>query len=297
MTTLAATNQTPLPVRPPLAAHAVARLFRAAPLLSVTACAFLAGFAACSAAGLLDGRTINGANVWAKPAKFFLSVAIQSATLAWALAMLEPVATRLRGIRVACWLFAGWAALELAYIVIQAARGEASHFNGTSALYTALYALMGVGAVTMLVASGYIGACLLRRPDPAMNPVLTRALGLGLVVAASVGGISGAYMSAQKGHWVGGSRSDAGGLPVSGWSTSGGDLRVPHFFGLHSAQVIAAAGWLMRKQNPSRGHYVVNLVSVVWVALSLAIFVQALSGRPVIPLASTATRHYSGTSA
>jgi hypothetical protein len=252
--------------------------------LVVATVVFFAGFVACSCIGLFDAQTINGASVWAKPAKFHLSVAINCAMLAWAATLLEPAVAKSRSILAASALFVSCGGLELVYIALQAARGEASHFNSASPLYRALYAMMGVGAVTMLVSSGYIGARVLRRPNAESNPVLTRAVGLGLLVGAIVGGIVGAYMSAQTGHWVGGLRTDAGGLPFSGWSTTGGDLRVPHFFGLHTAQVVAAAGWLSCKLSAPRGNRIVTIAAVLWTVLALAILVQALSGRPLIAL-------------
>jgi hypothetical protein len=53
---------------------------------------------------------------------------------------------------------------------------------------------------------------------------------------------------AVGGHTVG--APDGGpGLPGVGWSTQYGDLRVPHFFGLHGLQIIPFLGWLAMRRR------------------------------------------------
>ena len=43
------------------------------------------------------------------------------------------------------------------------------------------------------------------------------------------------------------------GSPGIGWSTEHGDLRIPHFFGLHGAQVVPVLAWLilLRRRRPA----------------------------------------------
>ena len=81
---------------------------------------------------------------------------------------------------------------------------------------------------------------------------------------------------------MGGVRTDATGLPIFGWSTTGGDLRVPHFFDTHLLQLLPLVGWIAdrnRWKEPQRW---------VWLALIAAVLVvlatgwQALKGRPFL---------------
>jgi hypothetical protein len=246
------------------------------------AVAFFAASATAGLLGLVDQRTLFGVSVWAKPAKFFLSISIQSATVAWAMTQLAPTECRRSGVRRLIALYFFCAVTEMAYISLQAARGLPSHFNRASPLYVTLYALMGVGAVTMLVVTGYIGMCILRRPREDAPPVLARAAGLGLVLGALLGGAAGAYMSIGSGHWVGGQPTDAAGLPLVGWSSTGGDLRVAHFFGLHATQVIVLVGWLVSAQSPTRANRIVSVAALGWSTVAIALFAQAVLGHALL---------------
>jgi len=77
------------------------------------------------------------------------------------------------------------------------------------------------------------------------------------------------------------------GLPVVGWSTQGGDLRVAHFVGLHGLQILpllglalvrVAPGWLPMRDR-SR---LVGVAAVFWIALTLLLAWQALREQPLI---------------
>lgn len=227
----------------------------------------------------LDARTLNGINVWIKPLKFEVSLAVQLLSVAWLMLFLQERRGRLvRGLAIA---MAAAAFFEIAYIVLQASRGEASHYNVGTPVARLMYALMGFGAVLLVATSGWIGALILRQGDTS-RPIVFAA-GLGLVLGSVVGGITGAYMSSQTGHWVGGQPTDLGGLPIFGWSRTGGDLRVAHFFGLHLIQILPIAAWIgagilpARLQKPT----IVGVAAVVCL-LTLAVFVQALSSQPIL---------------
>jgi hypothetical protein len=117
---------------------------------------------------------------------------------------------------------------------------------------------MGTTITTLWVTSVVVAvAVLVQRPA---GRVLTSALRCGLVISVTgmaVGFLMTGPTAAQRAalrngtfdgimgaHSVG--VPDGGpGLPLVGWSTVGGDLRVPHFFGLHGLQVIPLVALLL----------------------------------------------------
>src|SRR4051812_26673737 len=101
----------------------------------------------------IDSRQVLGASTWLKPAKFALSVAITSFTLAWVLRHLPlPTKGGRRAVALVVWLFA----LELVIIAVQAARGVPSHFNNATALDGFLFGVMGLGVVVATGGIAYI---------------------------------------------------------------------------------------------------------------------------------------------
>src|SRR4029453_5851337 len=74
----------------------------------------------------LDDRMITGAPAWLKPAKFAISTAIFSGTLAW---LYRYIRVWPRFVRAMGWIVSSFLILGVAIIEIKAARGTASHFN------------------------------------------------------------------------------------------------------------------------------------------------------------------------
>jgi hypothetical protein len=234
----------------------------------------------------LDTRTIYDVNIWSKPLKFQLSFALHWFTVAWLLRLLGPEAASARSLR--WWLRIGAFAsvVEVFYITLQAARGRASHFNFATPLETVLYyGLMGGAAVLMMLATIWVGWMVWRHAAPKHRRT---GLWLGAVLGLVAGSIVTLFVTAPlaagaiagPGHWVGGLRTDATGLPVFGWSTTGGDLRVPHFFATHLLQALPLVGWIAdrsRRSEPRRW---------VWGALTFGVVAvlatgwQALQGQP-----------------
>jgi hypothetical protein len=251
------------------------------PLLWRTALVFLAFFVLLYAGTFIDSRLINGVSVWEKPAKFFLSLSLQLATLAWGLALLPVPERQAPAIRITSLVIVVVAVGELIYIAFRASRGEASHYNQTTFITAALYMLMGVGAMTLAGLTSFLGWRILRRAPP--SP-LAFASGLGFMLAGLLAAVSGWYLGAQTGHWVGGDQTDTTGLPFFHWSTTGGDLRVAHFFGLHIMQALPVLGFLFRDFTLVQARGLIVLGAIIWTGLTALTFFQALAGRPFIAL-------------
>ena len=236
----------------------------------------------------LDDRLFNGISVWIKPAKFMVSAGVHLLTLALCAAWwpLPQARGRLKGLE---WVALLTALFEVVYITWRASRGEASHFNLATPFSQLMYSLMGIGAVALTGCAGVMGWTFWRAGDrsaASRDRLLHTGVVLGLMLGWLLGTVSGAWVGGSStGHWVGGTPSDAGGLPLLGWSRDGGDLRVAHFFGLHAMQALplfAAALWRFGPASTVQARGWLLTGAALYTALTVAVFVQAVSGQPLV---------------
>lgn len=225
---------------------------------------------------LLDQRTLLGAPLWAKPLKFALSFALYAGTLAWLLSRLRPGAFRGTG-----WVLVAASVLEMVAIVGQAARGVRSHFNDDTAADGLLYQLMGVAAAILWLATAAVAVRFLR--ERGAEPAIGTAVRLGLLIALAGMGV-GIIMAVSDGHSIG--VPDGGpGLPLVNWSTTGGDLRVGHFMGLHALQVLpllAAALTAVRGIDDAARRSLVRVAGAGYAGLVAVLTWQALRAQPLL---------------
>jgi hypothetical protein len=110
------------------------------------------------------GEVASGDPLALNPLKLILSFAIHMATLAWIGAFLRRVAANDRWfagvvhVQIACIV------IELAAIVVQAARGVESHFNYATAFVRATFTTMGLGVAVMSLSFVAMLVGLARRP-------------------------------------------------------------------------------------------------------------------------------------
>ena len=241
----------------------------------------------CAVAYLFDSRTVNDINVWIKPNKFNTSLLMQLLTVLWLWQLVEPAkrvgkfAVRLMAILSISGL------IEIFYIAFQSARGRASHFNSQTAWEAFMYTgVMGTAAVVLVVTTSIAGYWIWKyaSSEARKNQGLYWGAGLGLFLGGVATLVTASILAsgqiAGPGHWVGGVRSDMGGLPILGWSTTGGDLRVPHFFATHLMQALPLAGLLADTISSANAKLIVWLASVAGLGVVILTFVQAIKGHP-----------------
>ena len=240
----------------------------------------------------LDDRMLRGVNIWSKPVKFALSFGLHLATLLWLASLLTHEAQQYLSTRLALLAASAASVSEVFYVALQSARGRASHFNFETPIESLMYyGVMGGAALIIVLATFALGVSVLRNPKPSLSMGLIMGAGWGAIFCAIATLIvAGALASGRfsgAGPWIGAVRTDAGGLPLVGWSRSVGDLRVPHFFATHLIQALPLVGWL-GDQLASRTRFSPNPRWVVLVVLMLSLllvsglFVQAMGGQPFI---------------
>jgi glucan phosphoethanolaminetransferase (alkaline phosphatase superfamily) len=230
---------------------------------------------------VVDARTLDGAPVWAKPAKFALSFAVLFGTLALVARRLSPEWRDGRTLRVTVAVMATAMIFEMAYMIVMAARHEASHFNLSTPFAAQMYRLMGLGAVSLMTGVLVFGIFALRDAKADLGPALRRGVGWGFILSFVSTLVTAGYMSAAGTH-VGVVPEDAATLPLSGWSATVGDIRPAHFLALHAMQILPLAGLWFDRNGIGAGR--IGWVAAAYAALTAAAFAQALAGMPLVRL-------------
>ena len=241
--------------------------------------ALLLGFAV---AGAVDARTLDGSNVWLKPAKFALSFVVLYATLALVAERLSAPVREGRSLRVVLAVMTIATAGEMAYIAGQAGRGVHSHFSVQTPFTALMYTLMGIGAVALVLGIGIVGLLAWRDRAARLGPALRLGVGLGFVSSALLTLVIAGYLGGQGSHFVGTPSPGAATVPLLGWSLEVGDLRPAHFLALHAMQALPLLGWWLDRSGRPAARPAVWAAAAAYAGLTVAVFAQALLGLPLM---------------
>ncbi|RYY61005.1 MAG: hypothetical protein EOO05_07965 [Chitinophagaceae bacterium] len=214
---------------------------------------------------------INGVNSWYKPFKFALSIGIFSWTMGWYTGYLEQPTQ----VSIYSWTTILLLGFELFYITFQAARGQLSHYNVSSPIYTSLTVAMAVAAIAATLYTGYIGILFCTGEFPQLPGHYLWAIRIGIFLFV-IFAFEGAIMGGNGSHSVGGS-GDGNGLPILNWSRKYGDLRIAHFVGMHALQVLPLMAYYLIKDTK-----LVIFLGLVYGALAIFCLIQALNSRPLL---------------
>lgn len=270
------------------------------PLMIVAAA--MVALAVVALGGLVfDDRTLVNASVWLKPFKFTVSIALYTVTLAWMISLLQKAR------RWGWWmgtLVAAGLALDMVMLVWQMIfRDHQLHFNHADATDRLLDNILPgatylAWAATLVVA---VLALVQRLPDKAQASAVRGGLALALTgmmlgtlmffptPAQQAAKDAGAKLVIIGAHSVG--VPDGGpGLPVLGWSTVGGDLRIPHFVGMHALQLLplfamllaALAGRFPVLRDELARRRLIRVVGLGYAGLLAIVTWQALRGQSIV---------------
>ena len=186
-----------------------------------------------------DLRTLRDVGIWAKPMKFMAATAVFCITTVWLTTLINTTVGASEAFKGVAGLIIVTSFFEVAYISLQAARGEPSHYNTNDAFHIFMFALMGVMAVGLTASQAWLAWLIWSDLGDTKLSATTLGvlLGLGLTfVLATVSGFQ-----------LGGHQPPSGvGLPMVGWHWKN-DLRPAHFLGVHAQQFIPLAGLLAER--------------------------------------------------
>jgi hypothetical protein len=213
---------------------------------------------------------VSGVNAWYKPLKFSLSIFIYSCTMAWYCYYLPSF-----NINLFNWSIIALFGFEIIYIAFQAAKGEMSHYNSSTPVYSFLFSMMAFAASAATIYTAYIGVLFFKNHFLELPEYYVWAIRLGIVLFV-IFSFQGFLMGSRLSHTVG-SADGAVGIPILGWSTQYGDLRIAHFVGMHALQVLPLLSFYLLKNTKA-----VVLVSLLYALLAVYTLVLSLQGRSLV---------------
>jgi hypothetical protein len=172
---------------------------------------------------------------------------------------------------------------EIFYIAIQAAKGQLSHFNLSTPIYSTLYSLMAIAATVVTIYTAYVGVLFFKNDFPQLPNYYLWSIRFGILIFV-VFALEGFAMGSRLNHSIG-ALNDNSNLFIVGWSKTVGDLRVSHFIGMHALQVLPFLSFYVLKNTK-----LTIAISILYGLLAIASFIQAIQGKPLLKSTSNKVR-------
>ena len=209
-------------------------------------------------------------SAWYKPFKFAISIFLFAWTMAWYCYYLPSF-----NINYFNWAVIVLLGFEILYIAIQANKGQLSHYNLSSPIYSLLYVAMALAASLVTIYTAYVGLLFFTNSFPTLPDYYLWAIRLGIIIFV-VFSFEGFVMGSKLTHTIGG--QDGGlGIPLLNWSTKFGDPRIAHFIGMHALQVLPLLSFYLLKNTKAT-----ILIGVLYGLVAVFTLVQALQGKPFL---------------
>ena len=246
-------------------------------------CAMIFAFLVTTALWASDIRELDGVSVWAKPLKFELALAIHAGTLAFVVSRLRPSLQAGRFMQGIAFAFLVACVIEMGWIIFQASQGQHSHFNDSTALHRAMFSVMAIAAVIITGAAAAVAFQVSRDLDFAAGSTVKTGIVLGLFGGTVLTIVTALIIGGRGSPYVGELPPHAARMMFTGWSLTGGDLRVAHFLATHMMQAVPIAAALAVRARI--GFFAPSFVlgfAALWAVWVLVEFSLALSGQPAI---------------
>jgi hypothetical protein len=180
----------------------------------------------------------------------------------------------------------GWAVVvllgcEIVYIMLQAFKGQLSHYNISTPTYAFLFSMMAAAATLVSLYTAYIAVLFFVNDFDNLPLYYVWSIRIGLVLFV-VFSLQGFAMGARLSHTVGSPNANDFPsahtilpLPLLNWSMKYGDLRIAHFVGMHALQLLPLLSYYIIKNTK----YTFAL-GLLYTILAIFTLIQALQGKP-----------------
>jgi hypothetical protein len=166
---------------------------------------------------------------------------------------------------------------EIVYIALMAGKGQPSHYNISTPLYSLLFSLMALAATLVTLYTAYVGLLFFTQSFPQLPSYYVWGIRMGILLFV-IFSFEGFLMGSRLSHTVG-ALNDNSDLLIVGWSQKAGDLRIAHFIGMHALQALPFLAFYVFKSTRAT-----LVVSTLYGLLAVFTLVQALQGKPLFKI-------------